>query len=380
FDWPKLVAAKEKELTRLNRIYDTLLDNAGVRVIRGRGTIPAPNTVEVDGERYTARHILVATGGRPTKPEIDGAELGITSDEAFDLTAMPKRIAIVGGGYIAVEFATIFNGLGVETTLYYRGELPLRGFDRDVRVFATEELRKKGIDIQLETNLVKLETHKDGIRAQDTHGEQTVYGQVMFATGRAPNTHGLGLDRLGVEMRDDGSVIVGLHSETSVEGVHAIGDVTDRVQLTPVAIHEAMCVARTLFGDAPTKPDHRDIATAVFCRPEIAVVGLSEEEARAEYGAVAVYRTSFRELKHTLSGRDEKTMMKLVVDKETDRVLGAHMVGNHAAEIVQGLAIAVKCGATKAQFDATIGIHPTSAEEFVTMREPVEEEAREAAE
>ena len=380
FDWPTLVAAKEKELGRLNGIYGNLLEGAGVEVIRGRGTIRAPNTVEVGGKRHTARHILVATGGRPTKPEIEGAELGITSDEAFDLEALPERIAIVGGGYIAVEFATIFNGLGVETTLYYRGELPLRGFDHDIRAFATEELRKKGIDIRLETNLVKLEKHKDGILADDTHGAQEVYGQVMFATGRAPNTHGLGLDRLGVEMKRGGSIQVGLYSQSSVEGIHAIGDVTDRIQLTPVAIHEAMCLARTLFADTPTRPDHRDIATAVFCRPEIATVGLSEEEARAEYGEVAIFRTSFRELKHTLSGREEKTMMKLVVDKASDRVLGAHMVGSHAGEIVQGLAIAIKCGATKAQFDATIGIHPTSAEEFVTMREPVEEQAHKAAE
>ncbi len=380
FDWPKLVAAKEKELTRLNGIYGNLLDGAGVEIVRGRGTIPAPNTVEVDGKRHTARHILIATGGYPTKPEIDGAELGITSDEAFDLDSLPERIAIVGGGYIAVEFATIFNGLGVETTLYYRGELPLRGFDHDIRSFATEELRKKGIDIRLETNLTRLEKHKDGIRTHDTHGEEKVYGQVMFATGRAPRTHGLGLDRLGVEMKGDGSIQVGLYSQSSVEGIHAIGDVTDRIQLTPVAIHEAMCLARTLFGDEPTKPDHRDIATAVFCRPEIAVVGLSEEDARAEYGDVTIYRTSFRELKHTLSGRDEKTLMKLVADKASDRVLGAHMVGSHAGEIVQGLAIAIKCGATKAQFDATIGIHPTSAEEFVTMREPVAAETRKATE
>jgi glutathione reductase (NADPH) len=380
FDWPKLVAAKEKELKRLNGIYGNLLDAAGVEVIRGCGTIPAPNTVEVAGERYSARHILIATGGHPTKPEIEGAELGITSDEAFDLKALPKRIAIVGGGYIAVEFATIFNGLGVETTLYYRGELPLRGFDHDVRAFATEELAKKGIDIRLGTNLTKLEKHKDGIRTHDTQGEQKVFGQVMFATGRAPKTHGLGLDRLGVEMKADGAIQVGLYSQSSVEGIHAIGDVTDRFQLTPVAIHEAMCLARTLFGSKPTQPDHRDIATAVFCRPEIAVVGLTEEEARAEYGDVAIYRTSFRELKHTISGRDEKTLMKLVVDKASDRVLGAHMVGSHAGEIVQGLAIAIKCRATKAQFDATIGIHPTSAEEFVTMREPVKEEARKAAE
>ncbi len=380
FDWPTLVANKEKELGRLNGIYAGLLDGAGVETIRGRGTLVDAHTVRVGDETYTAKHILVATGGYPIVPDVEGREHAITSDQAFDLETLPERIVVVGGGYIAVEFAAIFNGLGVETSLLYRGEIPLRGFDMDVRTTVTEESRKKGIDVRLETNVTRIERAGDGFRATTTRGDVIEAGQVMYATGRAPNSRGMGLEEVGVELNRKGAVVVDDYSRSSVASIHAIGDVTDRLNLTPVAIHEAMCLAQTLFNDNPTKPDHREVATAVFCQPEVGTVGFTEEEARAEHGAVDIFRTRFRALRHTLTGRDEGTMMKLIVDRASDRVVGCHMAGAHAGEIIQGIAIAIKCRATKAQFDATIGIHPTSAEEFVTMREPVAEATREAAE
>ena len=373
FDWPTLVANKVKEIARL-------LDSAGVKTILGRGTLVDAHTVRVGDETYTAEHILVATGGYAVVPGIEGREHAITSDQAFDLEALPERIVVVGGGYIAVEFAAIFNGLGVETSILYRGEIPLRSFDMDVRTTVTEESRKKGIDVRLETNVTRIERAGGGFRAATTQGDEIEADQVMFATGRAPNSRGIGLEEAGVELNRKGAVVVDDYSRSSVANIHAIGDVTDRLNLTPVAIHEAMCLAQTLFNDNPTKPDHRDVATAVFCQPEVGTVGLTEEAARAEYGAVDIYRTSFRALRHTLTGRDEGTMMKLIVDRASDRVVGCHMVGVHAGEIIQGIAIAIKCRATKAQFDATMGIHPTSAEEFVTMREPVAEPTREAAE
>ena len=369
FDWPTLVANKTKEIARLEAIYARVLDNAGVARLAARGVVTGPHTVEAGGRTYSARYILVAVGGRAERPAIPGAELGIVSDDAFDLPALPKRVAVVGGGYIAVEFASIFNGLGCETTLFYRGEQILRGFDGDVRAHLAAEMAKKGVAIRTGENLVALARAGSAIAARTTKGEALPFDCVMFATGRAPNTKGLGLEAAGVALKPNGAVEVDAYSRTSVGSIYAVGDVTDRINLTPVALHEAMCFAETIFADKPRRPDLRDVPTAVFSNPNVATVGLTEEQARAAGLAVDVYRASFKPLKHTLSGRDERTMMKLVVDGTTDRVLGCHMVGADAGEIIQGLAIAVKLGATKAEFDATIGIHPTAAEEFVTMRE-----------
>ncbi|MFO0998150.1 MAG: glutathione-disulfide reductase [Alphaproteobacteria bacterium] len=379
FDWAKLVANKEAEITRLNGIYGRLLEQAGVTRVASRAAIAGPHEVVADGRTMSARYVLVATGGVPQRPDIPGAELGIVSDDAFDLKALPRRIAIVGGGYIAVEFAGIFGGLGVETTLFYRGEMILRGFDDDVRRHLAAEMAKKGIALRLETNLAKLERRGGALAATTTRGDVVEVDQVLFATGRIPHTAGLGLERAGVELTKSGAIAVDAYSRTNVGSIYAIGDVTDRINLTPVAIHEGMCFAETLFNDRPMRPDYRDVATAVFSHPPVATVGLTEAEARAEFGRVDIYRSTFKPLKHTLSGRDERTLMKLVVDGISDRVLGCHMVGPDSAEIIQGLAIAVKGGATKALFDSTIGIHPTAAEEFVTMREKVPDGLSQAA-
>ena len=376
FDWPTLVAAKEKELARLNGVYRSVLDRNDVTILRGRGRVIDPHTVRVGDASYGAAAILVATGSRPKVPEIPGREHAITSDQAFDLARLPDRLVIVGGGYIAVEFAGIFNGLGSRVTQLYRGAAILRGFDDDVRATLADEIRKKGIDLRLDTNLNRIERRGDTLLATTTGGEVLEADQVMFATGRAPNTDGLGLAEAGVALADNGAVRVDANSRSTVESIHAIGDVTDRLNLTPVALYEAGCLIETLYRDNPTAPDHRDVPSAVFSQPPVATVGLTEAEARQAHGAVDVYRASFPPLKHTITGRDERTMMKLVVERAGGRVVGAHMVGADAAEIIQGVAIAVKCGATKAQFDATIGIHPTSAEEFVTMREPLPEPPR----
>ncbi|MHB1220283.1 MAG: glutathione-disulfide reductase [Alphaproteobacteria bacterium] len=380
FDWSRLVAAKEKEITRLNGIYAKLLDGSGVTRIDGRATVEGPHEVKVGGKTYTARYILVATGGRPHTPEIPGVELGIVSDDAFDLPTLPKRIVILGGGYIALEFAGIFAGFGADTTLVYRQPLPLRGFDEDVRKHVAAEIAKKGIKIRAGTNLTKIERKDGALLAHTTAGDAIEADQVMFATGRSPNTKGLGLEKAGVALGKNGEIVVGAYSRSSIESIYAIGDVTDRIALTPVALHEAMCVAETLFNGKPIKSDHTDVAAAVFSQPTVSVVGLTEEAARKKFGAVDIYRTSFKPLKHTLTGRDERTMMKMVVDAATGRVLGCHMVGADAAEIIQGIAIAVKMGATKADFDRTIGIHPTAAEEFVTLRDKVPEPVPKAAE
>ena len=371
FDWPTLVANKVMEISRLEAIYARILDGAGVARLAARGVVTGPNTVEAGGHTHSARYILVAVGGRAERPAIPGAELGIVSDDAFDLPALPKRVAVVGGGYIAVEFASIFNGLGCETTLFYRGEQILRGFDGDVRAHLAAEMAKKGVAVRTGENLTALARAGAAIQARTTKGAALAFDCVMFATGRVPNTKSLGLEAAGVALKPNGAVAVDAYSRTSVGSIYAIGDVTDRLNLTPVALHEAMCFAETIFADKPRRPDHRDVPTAVFSNPNVATVGLTEEQACAAGLAVDIYRASFKPLKHTLSGRDERTLMKLVVDATTDRVLGCHMVGAEAGEIIQGLAIAVKLGATKAEFDATIGIHPTAAEEFVTMREKV---------
>ncbi len=371
FDWPKLVGAKKTELSRLNGIYDRMLEEAGVSYIEGRAVLAGPHGVEVAGRRLSAETILINTGARPTRPEIPGAEHAITSDDAFDLAAFPRRIAIVGGGYIAVEFAGIFNGLGAAATLFYRGEMILRGFDDDVRTTLCEEMGKKGIDVRLETNLVGIEKKSDGLHATTTNGDVMVFDQILMATGRIPNTDGLGLGEAGVELAPDGAIVVDPYSKSTADSVYAVGDCTNRLALTPIAIHEAQCLFETLYKDNPSRPEYRDVPSCVFSQPAVGTVGMTETEAREALAAVDVYRSKFRPLKHTLSGRDEMTLTKLVVDAATGRVVGAHMVGAEAGEIIQGLAIAVRAGLTKAQFDATMGIHPTSAEEFVLMGEKV---------
>jgi glutathione reductase (NADPH) len=371
FDWPALIAAKDAEILRLNDVYARLLDDAGVERIEGRAHLVDPHTVEVAGRRITAENVLVATGGWPYLPETPGIEHAITSNEIFYLKELPRRLLVVGGGYIAVEFAGILHGMGSHVVQCYRGPLFLRGFDDDVRRHLAEEMRKKPIDLRFETDVVGIEKTDAGLRVELTSGDMLETDVVLYAVGRVPLSADLGLESAGVEIGPKGEVRVDAYSRTNVPHIWAIGDVTDRVNLTPVAIHEGMALARTLFGGEPTKPDHRDVPSAVFSQPSIGSVGLTEAEARERYGEVDVYRSVFRAMKHTLSGRDEKTLMKLLVDRATDRVVGCHMVGPEAGETVQGLGIALKCGATKAQFDATIGIHPTSAEEFVTMREPV---------
>jgi len=366
FDWKVLVANKDREIARLNGVYESLLTGAGVTILRGRASVVDAHTVEVNGARHAAKHILVATGSWPQVPQIPGRELAITSNEAFFLEALPRRALVVGGGYIALEFASIFNGLGVETTLAYRGPRLLRGFDAELGEHIASEMRKKGIVIRLQSNPARLER---GIRITYEDGSTQETDLVLFATGRKPNTAGLGLEGAGVKLDREGAVVVDAYSRSSVASVHAIGDVANRLNLTPVATAEGMGLAKTLFRNEPTPVDHVNVATAVFSDPNIATVGLSEEAARASHGAVDVYKTSFRALKHTLGDHEERTFMKLVVDAASQRVLGAHMIGPDAGEIIQGVAIAVKLGATKAQFDATIGIHPTAAEEFVTMRQ-----------
>jgi len=368
FDWQTLLANKDREIARLNGVYEAALTRAGVTILRDRATVIDAHTVEAGGRRHTAKHILVATGAWPQVPDIPGRELAITSNEAFSLPALPRRALVVGGGYIALEFASIFNGLGVRTTLAYRGPRLLRGFDGDVRERIGEELRRKGVDLRLEANPARLEP---GIRVTYEDGGTQDVDLVMFATGRRPNTRGLGLEAAGVKLDADGQVAVDAYSKSSVDSIHAIGDVTHRMNLTPVATAEGMWLARTLFRGEPTPVDHADVPTAVFSDPNVATVGLTEETARRSHAALDVYKASFRALKHTLGPTEERTFMKLVVDAGSQRVLGAHMIGPDAGEVIQGIAIAVKLGATKQQFDATIGIHPTAAEEFVTMREKV---------
>ena len=372
FDWTKLIANKDTEIDRLNGIYIKLLKNAGVEILEGHGKIVDPHTIEVDGKRHTCKRILIATGGTPFIPEFPGSDLAITSNEAFHLDQFPENVIVVGGGYIAVEFAGIFNGLGSKTDLIYRGEQILRGFDWDVRNHLSQEISKKGIAVHLENNIERLEKDGDKLKATLTGGEEITTDQVMYATGRIPNTIDLGLENAGVETGRRGEILVDENSRTNVEHIYAVGDVTDRIALTPVATMEGHCFADTVFGNNPRLADHDDVPSAVFSQPQVATVGLSEEDARERYSKIRVYRSEFRSLKLSLTDNQERTLMKLIVDDESDRVIGAHMIGAEAAEIIQGVAIAVKAGATKADFDQTVGIHPSSAEEFVTLRTPVE--------
>ncbi len=370
FDWRTLLANKDREIARLNGVYERLLTNAGVSIVRAHAVVRGPHEVEAGGSTCTARHILVATGSWPQVPDIPGREHAITSNEAFHLERLPGSVIVVGGGYIAVEFASIFNGLGVKTTLAYRGAKLLRGFDHELGERLADEMAKKGVAIRLNTNVTAFAKRADGsIDAKLTDGSSIPVGAAMFATGRKPNTRNLGLETAGVKLAADGAIVVDGYSKSSVDSIHAIGDATNRLNLTPVATAEAMALANTLFRGRPTAMDHDNVPTAVFSDPNLAAVGLGEAAARERLGAIEIYKTAFRSLKHSLTSSEEKTFMKLVVDANTQRVVGAHMLGPEAGEIIQGIAIAVKLGATKAQFDATIGIHPTAAEEFVTLRE-----------
>ncbi|MFL9878031.1 glutathione-disulfide reductase [Herbaspirillum rhizosphaerae] len=371
FDWQALIASKDKEIARLNGIYRKILDGAKVDIVEGYATVEDAHTVVVNGKRYTAAHILVATGGHPTVPDIPGKELGIVSDDFFHLTALPKRAVVLGGGYIAVELASILNGLGSDVTLVYRGKHLLRGMDSELGVFLAEEMRKKGMKILFENNIESLKAAGDARQVTLSDGATLEADCVLFATGRHANTAGIGLEKAGVVLTDKGAVKVDDNFISSVPSIHAIGDVIDRVALTPVALAEGMVVAARLFNKGGKEMSYANIPTAVFSHPNVGTVGLSEEDARKQVGELRIFKSEFKALKHTLSGNSERTFMKLVVDAKSDRVLGVHMVGADAGEIVQGFAVALQCGATKAQFDATIGIHPTSAEEFVTMRTPV---------
>ena len=370
-DWGALVAAKNREIDRLEGIYRRMLDQAGVALIEGRAVVVDPHTVEVAGKRHTAERIMVATGGHPVLPEIPGIELAITSNEALSLDKLPGDVLIVGGGYIALEFAGIFRGAGARVTLAIRRDQVLGGFDQDIRQSVAEGLQRRGVVIRPHTRVAWLARRDGRIAVQIDGGEVLMVDQVMMATGRAPNTRGLGLEACGVALGEQGEIKVDGQSRTSVPGIYAVGDVTDRVNLTPWAIAEGRALAETLYNNNPMQADAENVPAAVFSQPPVATVGLSEEDAHKRYGNVRVYRSRFRPMKNTLSGRDEQTMMKLVVDDASDRVVGCHMVGPDGPEIIQGLAIAMKCGATKRQFDQTIGLHPTAAEEFVTMRDPV---------
>lgn len=370
FSWSRLIANKNAEIARLEAVYVDLIEKAGVAILRGTARIVDAHAVEVDGRRITAKYILVATGARPSVPRIPGVEHAITSNEAFELSALPRRILIVGGGYIAVEFAGIFNGLGSQVTLSYRGAQILRGFDDDLRHHLAAELAKRGIRILLHSAVEGIERRADGaLVARFADGSSVECDAVMYATRRVPNTRDLGLEEAGAELGENGEVIVDRFSASTAPSVYAVGDVTDRVNLTPVAIREGQAVALTLFGGSPTPIDHIDVPTAVFSQPPVGTAGLTEGEAKEQFAEVEVYTAVFRPLKATLSGRDERTLMKLVVDAASQRVVGAHMVGADAPEVIQGVGIAVKARLTKAEFDATVGIHPTAAEEFVTLRE-----------
>jgi glutathione reductase (NADPH) len=372
FSWRTLIENKNREIARLNGVYRRLLEGAGVEIFDTRATLEDTHTIRLgDGRKVTARTILIAVGGWPTRPSEPGTELGITSNEAFFLEDLPKHITVCGGGYIAVEFSGIFKALGVEVTHLYRGRSLLRGFDRDLGQSLATEMMKQKIDLRFETIISRLSQTGDGLAATLSDGRLLETGTVLFAIGRTPMTEGLGLEKAGVARDAMGAIVVDAEYKTNIDNIYAVGDVTNRVNLTPVAIAEGHIVADRLFGNRSRALGYEFIPTAVFSNPPIATVGYTEEAARKTYGAVDVYRTSFRPMKHTLSGRDERTVMKLVVDKGTDRVVGAHMIGPDAPEIMQGVGIALNAGATKAQFDATIGIHPTAAEEFVTLRTPL---------
>lgn len=367
FDWPTLMANKNKEIERLNGIYRQILNSNQVAVFESRAVLAGPNQVEVAGQHVSARHILLAVGGWPAIPEFPGNEHVITSNEVFSLPALPDSIVVLGGGYIAVEFASIFTRLGVDTTLIYRGDRLMRGFDHDVRSFITAELGRS-MNLILGDNIAAINTKNNGLQVHCQSGQTLHCGLVLAATGRTPMTRNLGLESVNLQLTAAGAIKVDANFQTSSPGIYAVGDVIDRVTLTPVALAEGQLVANSLFGGPGRAMDYQNIPSAVFCHPNIGVVGLTEQEAESRGLAIDIYLAKVKQLKHTLSGRDEHSLLKLVVDRTTDRVLGLHMVGPDAGELVQGFAVAMNAGATKADFDRTIGIHPTLAEEFVTMR------------
>jgi glutathione reductase (NADPH) len=370
FDWPTLVRNKDQEIARLNGVYERLLRGAGCEILNGRATLVDPHTVEIAGRRVSAEHILVATGGWPTVPDLPGREHIMTSNEIFHLDRLPRRMVVVGGGYIAVEFAGILQGLGCEVTQLYRGKLFLRGFDDEIRGFLAEQMRHKGVDLRFDSDVTRIDRQGDALRLSLNDGSHLDCDGVLYATGRHPNSANLGLEACGVKLDRAGAIVVDDEYRTSVPSIHAVGDVTNRVNLTPVALAEGMAVARRLYAGTSCQVDYDYIPTAVFSQPPIGTVGLGEEAARQKYGALDIYTSSFTPLRFTLSPVKEKAFMKLIVEKAGQRVVGLHMCGEDAGEITQGFAVAMRAGATKQLFDTTIGIHPTAAEEFVTMREP----------
>ncbi len=371
FDWPTLIANKDKEIARLSAMYERGLNNAGAEIIHSRAELRDAHTIHLltDNRTVTVDKILIATGGWPSLPKIPGIEHAITSNEAFHLPQLPRRAIVAGGGYIAVEFAGIFHGLGVETKLLYRGAEILRGFDMDVRTMLRREMAKKGMDVRVNANPAKIEKRGAALIVTLDDGATIETDCVMYATGRKPNIAGLGLDAAGIAVNAKGAIAVDEYSHTNVENIWALGDVTDRVNLTPVAIHEAMCFVSTVFGGKPLPVDHELIPTAVFSQPGIGACGMTEEAARQRHKNIDIYKAEFRPMKHTLSGREERMLMKLIINADTDKVLGCHILGADAGEMIQCLGVAIKMGATKADFDATMAVHPTAAEEFVTMRE-----------
>jgi glutathione reductase (NADPH) len=371
FDWPRFRQSLHQELDRLEKVYRNLLAGSNVQIFDARASLHDAHSVALSsGQIVTAKHILIATGGRPVVPDMAGAELGITSNDVFLLDELPKSILIIGGGYIASEFAGILNGLGVQVTQFYRGAQILRGFDDEARGLVAEGMRAKGVDLHLGTDILAMHKTADGIQVSASNGMDRCFDQVMFATGRAPNVAGLGLENAGVMLGKRGQISVDDYSQTAVPSIYAIGDVTDRVQLTPVAIREAMAFVETVFRGNPTKVDHDLIPSAVFTQPELGTIGLTEEQAR-DIAPIDVYCTSFKPMNHAFAGRSDRVMMKLIVHRENRRVLGCHIVADHAGEMIQLAGIAVKMGATKEDFDRTVAVHPTMAEELVTMKEPV---------
>ena len=371
-DWSRMIAAKDTEIARLNEVYHKLLRESGVTIFTDRARIDAPDQVSVGTKRISARYIVIATGGRPVRPDLPGAEFGLVSDDMFYLTHCPKQAVVVGGGYIAVEFACILNGLGCETTLVYRGRQLLRKFDHELGENLAKAMVNQGIRLAFETDCVKLERPggADSTVLHLTDGSSAPVDVVLFATGRRPNTDDLGEQATALRRGKNGAIKVNEKYQSSVETIFAIGDVTDRLNLTPVAIHEGMRLARYLFGSPLPALDYETVPSAIFSQPAIASVGLSEQDARARFGAIRVYATRFRPMHHALARSEARVFLKLIVRDDDDRVVGAHMMGDHAAEIMQGIAVAISAGATKAIFDTTVGIHPSLAEEFVTMREP----------
>ncbi len=371
FDWLKLKHNRAIEITRLNGVYQQLLEQSGVRIMLGKAKLTAPHAVAINGEVFSARYILIATGARSNLVPVPGHEHMISSDQMFDLEPFPQRLLVIGGGYIASEFASIFNGLGAKVIQAYRGEQILRGFDDDIRYFVSTEMCKTGLDLRVKTEVASIDKTDAGLNVRFKDGTVCVVDTILSATGRIPNIQGLGLEEVGVQCDANGAITVDTQYRTSVPSVFAIGDVIGRIQLTPVALAEAMTLVDQLFGDGTKKMDYALVPTAVFTHPNVAAVGMSEEQARATYEHISVFMSDFKPLRHTLSGSSERVLMKLIVEEQSDRVVGLHMVGPDSGEIVQGFAVAMMAGATKAVFDRTIGIHPTLAEEFVTMRTPV---------